>query len=98
MSDSAALVQITSEIASAHLAKNHVPPSEIPALIASVHAAFAGLGALQLAVEPERPTPAVPIRKSVTDDYMVCLEGGKRFKSLRWHLRTKAALAPSNEI
>lgn len=65
---------ITSEVVSAYLAQNHVPPAEIPALIASVLATFADLGKEpEPAAEPEKRAPAVPIKKSVTDDYLISL-------------------------
>ena len=85
--DPAALVEFTSEVVSAYLAKNHVPPAEIPALIASVHATFGALGrAPEPAAEPEKQAPAISIKKSVTDDYLISLEDGKRYKSLKRHL------------
>ena len=84
-----ALIEITSEVVSAYLANNHVPSAELPALIASVHDAFAGLGrAPEPAAEPEKPVPAVPVRKSVTEDYLVSLEDGKHYKALKRHLTT----------
>ncbi len=87
MSDPTAFVEITSEVVSAYLAKNHVPPAEVPALIATVHGTFAGLGRAPTPVaEAEKPTPAVPIRKSVTDDFLISLEDGKRYKTLKRHL------------
>ncbi len=96
MSDTApALVEITSEVISAYLAQNHVPPAEIPALIASVHGTFADLGkAPESMVKPDKPVPAVPVRKSVTDEYIVCLEDGKKFKSLKVHL-AKLGMTPA---
>ena len=89
--DPVALVEVTSEVVSTYLAQNHVPTAEIPALIAWVHATLVGLGeASKLAtVEPDRPMPAVSIRKSVTDEsdeYLISLEDGKRYATLRWHL------------
>ena len=82
-----ALIEITSEVVSAYLANNHVPSAELPSLIASVHGTFAGLGqAPEPAVEPEKAVPAVPVRKSVTDDYLISLEDGKQYRSLKRHL------------
>ncbi len=90
-----ALVEVTSEVVSAYLARNHVTPAEIPGLIASVHGTFAGLGrAPTPAADPERPTPPVPIKKSVTDDHLISLEDGRRYKSLKRHL-TKHGLTPA---
>lgn len=90
-----ALVEITSEVVSAYMAKNHVPLAEIPALIASIYAAFAGLGAPEPAAEPEKPVPTVPVRKSVTDDYLVSLEDGRHYKSLKRHL-TGLGMTPAD--
>ncbi len=89
------LVEITCDVVSAYLANNHVPSAELPALIASVHAALDGLGRPpEPAAEPVKSVPAVPIRKSVTDDYLVSLEDGKRYKALKRHL-TKLGLTPA---
>lgn len=85
--DPAALVEITSEVVSAYLVQNHIPAAEIPTLIASIHRTFSELGKeLQPTAEPEKLTPAVPIKKSVTDEYLISLEDGKRYKSLKRHL------------
>ncbi len=92
MTDSAApdqttLVEMTTEVVAAYTAKNHVQPGELPALIASVHAAFQGLGkASEVNPEPEKLVPPVSIKKSMTNDYLVSLEDGKRYQSLKRHL------------
>ena len=82
-------VELACEVVAAYVSNNPVPSSDLPALIQAVHSAIERLGK-----EAERPlpqaetkTPAVPVRKSVTPDYLICLEDGKRFKSLRRHLR-----------
>ena len=85
-----ALIDMASDIVSAYVANNHVQAAEMPVLIATVHAALAGLGAPEPAVvEPEKPTPAVSVRKSVTDDYLISLEDGKRYQSLKRHLSSR---------
>ena len=85
--DPTVLVEMTTEVVAAYVGKNHVQASDMPGLISTVHAALAGLGApAPAAVEAERPTPAVPIKKSITDGYLVCLDDGKRFTSLKRHL------------
>ena len=92
---SATLAGITTEVVAAYTAQNHVQPAEMPALIASIHGAFASLGfAPQLVTEAEKPTPPVSIKKSVTDEYLVSLEDGKRYQSLKRHL-TKQGLSPA---
>src|SRR4051794_20804671 len=96
MSDPAAknLIDLTAGIVSAYLGNNPVPASDIPALIGQVHAALLRVasGRSELPVEPARP--AVPVKKSMTADYLVCLEDGKRFKSLKRHLRTRYNMTP----
>ena len=92
-SDSA--IFLAADIGSAFISNNSVPSSEIAALVGDVHAALLRL--LHVA-EPspalEAQKPAVPPRKSVTDEYIVCLEDGRRFKSLKRHLRTHFDLTP----
>jgi predicted transcriptional regulator len=75
------------------VSKNQTPAAELPALILSVHRALTGVSTA--APEPEaRREPAVPVRRSITPDYLVCLEDGKTFKSLKRHLRTKYDMSP----
>jgi predicted transcriptional regulator len=87
-------IDLAADIVSAYVANNSVPTAELPSLIASVHASLAFLanGAKQ---EPEQPlVPAVPVKKSVQPDFIVCLEDGKKFKSLKRHLRTAYDMTP----
>lgn len=86
--------QLTAEIVAAYVSNNPVPPADLPSLIESVHAKLASIvsGAQQEVVEP--PTPAVSIKKSITPDFIICLEDGKKFKSLKRHLRTKYEMSP----
>jgi predicted transcriptional regulator len=85
-SDSATLA---ANIVAAYVSHNSVPASELPALILSVDAALRQLASGQPVAAPvEKPEPAVSIRKSITPDYLVCLDDGKKFKSLRRHLST----------
>lgn len=90
-----ALVGLVADIVSAYVSNNSVPTADLPILIATTHAAIIGLGAepAALAVE-EKPTPAVAIKKSITADYIVCLENGKKFKSLKRHLRSAYGMSP----
>jgi predicted transcriptional regulator len=90
-SDSADPIALTSEIVSAFVAFNSLRSAELPALIQSVHAELVRLAsgaAASSAPEPEAATPAVSVRKSITPDYLVCLDDGLKFKSLRRHLAT----------
>jgi predicted transcriptional regulator len=82
-------VELASEVVAAYVSNNPVPSSDLPALIQAVHSAIERLGKEPESARPEAETktPAVPVRKSVTPDYLICLEDGKRFRSLRRHLR-----------
>ena len=91
----ATLVGMTSEVVAAYIGKNHVQPSEMPALIASVHAAFRDLGKPPEAPpQPEKLVPPVSIKKSMTNDYLVSMEDGKRYQALKRHL-SKRGLTPA---
>jgi predicted transcriptional regulator len=92
-SSDSALLQLTADIVAAHVSNNNVPVGEVPALIARVHDALAGLGS-PAEQEPAELTPAVPIRSSVKPDYIVCLEDGKKLKMLRRYLRTNFNMSP----
>jgi len=83
-------IELAAEIVAAFVANNSLPISELPALIHSVHAALTGVvsGSAGAAPPVEKKEPAVSIRKSITPDYLVCLDDGKKFKSLRRHLAT----------
>jgi predicted transcriptional regulator len=81
-------IELAAEILTAFVANNSVPRAELAALFEGLHAALKRLkdgGAVAPAVV-EPPTPVVPVRKSVTPDYLICLDDGRRFKSLRRHL------------
>ena len=85
--DPAALAEMTSELVAAYVAQNHLQPSELPSLISSVHAALGGLGKPdEPAVSAEPLKPAVPVKKSITDDYIISLEDGRKFKSMKRYL------------
>ncbi|MGF3022664.1 MucR family transcriptional regulator [Methylobacterium aquaticum] len=86
--DSPDLIGLTSEIVSAYVSKNSVPAGDLAGLIASVHSALVALTAPP-APEVEKPTPLVPIRKTVTPDHIISLEDGKPYKSLKRHLTTR---------
>jgi predicted transcriptional regulator len=81
--------EITSEVVAAYVAQNHVQMTDLPKLIASVHEAFKSLGQPVVAgVGPEPLKPAVPIKKSITDDYLISLEDGRKLKSMKRYLAT----------
>ncbi len=88
------LVGMAAEIVSAFVSANQVAPQDIPGLIRTVYAALAEVsGAPAAAFEPAQE-PAVAVKKSVTPDYIICLEDGKKFKSLKRHLRTRYGMTP----
>jgi predicted transcriptional regulator len=88
-------IELAAEIVSAFVSNNSVPVTELPALISNVHAALTNVASGSTQQPAEEPkAPAVPIKKSVQPDYIVCLDDGKRFKSLKRHLRTTYNLTP----
>src|SRR5215208_3473793 len=88
-------IELAADIVSAFVSNNSVPVTELPALIGNVHAALSQVASGSTQQPAEEPkAPAVPIKKSVQPDYIVCLDDGKRFKSLKRHLRTTYNLTP----
>src|ERR1700742_2119957 len=94
MSDSTNHIELAAEIVSAYVSNNSVPSSELPSLLSEVHAALVRVSTGALPVVVEAPKPAVPPKKSITSDYIICLEDGRKFKSLKRHLRTQYNLSP----
>jgi predicted transcriptional regulator len=88
------LIELSSEIVAAYVGHNALSPTDLPKLIGEVYAALKGLGAGPSASEAEAPKPAVPVRRSINPDYLICLEDGKKFKSLKRHLMTHHQLTP----
>jgi predicted transcriptional regulator len=88
------LPAMTTTIVAAYLANKQLPLSEVPTLITQVYATLAGLGGVPKPVVEERPEPAVSVRKSITPDYLICLEDGKKLKMLKRHLKTSYNLTP----
>jgi predicted transcriptional regulator len=88
------VIDLTTTIVSAYVSNNPMPASELPALISQIHAALlrVSTGRAEPPLEPAKP--AVPVKKSMTADYLICLEDGKRFKSLKRHLRTQYGMTP----
>ena len=86
------LLDLVASIVSAHVAHNAVTPEALPGVIRSVYAALSGLGTEPPAVE--QPEPAVPIKRSVFPDYIVCLEDGKKLEMLKRHLRASHPMTP----
>jgi len=85
-------LELTTEIVAAHVSNNTVAPSDLPQLIQDVYKTLLVVGAAPAAAE--RPRPAVPIKKSISPDYIICLEDGKKLKMLKRHLKTSYNITP----
>ncbi|MCB1463842.1 MAG: MucR family transcriptional regulator [Nitratireductor sp.] len=92
--DGTVLVELTADVVSAYVSNNPVSTVDLPGLIGEVHSALSRLQSGPVAAPAEKPKPAVPPKKSVFEDHIVCLEDGKKFKSLKRHLRTHYDLSP----
>jgi predicted transcriptional regulator len=87
-------IELAAEIVSAYVSNNSLPPSELPTLIGDIYASLVNVTHV-IVEEPQEPQkPAISIKHSVTPDYIICLEDGKQFKSLKRHLRTQYNLTP----
>jgi predicted transcriptional regulator len=87
------MLRMASEIVSAYVGNNSVPAEQIPELIQSVYRSLLGVGHIH-GLGDLAPTPATPIKKSITPDYLICLEDGKKLKMLKRHLRTVYNMTP----
>ena len=92
----AEVLQMTTQVVSAYVRHNSVGEAQIPEVIKSVYASLAGLDGHTEPGAKAKQKPAVPIKKSITDDYVICLEDGKKFKMLKRHLRTTYGLSPED--
>ncbi|MBO6757754.1 MAG: MucR family transcriptional regulator [Roseibium sp.] len=88
------LIDLTADIVSAYVSNNTVASTDLPTLINEVYGALQRTSSAAHEPEPEPLKPAVPIKKSVMPDYIICLEDGKKFKSLKRHLRTHYDMTP----
>lgn len=87
-------IELAADIVSAYVSNNSVPASDLPQLINEVYNALQRVGSTVAAAPVEPPKPAIAPKRSVTNDYIICLEDGKKFKSLKRHLRTQYGLSP----
>jgi len=87
-------IELTAEIVSAYVSNNPVPAADMPGLINQVHTALIRISGGHSDTQPEPLKPAVSVKKSITPDHIVCLEDGKKFKSLKRHLRTQYNMTP----
>jgi MucR family transcriptional regulator, transcriptional regulator of exopolysaccharide biosynthesis len=93
-SSGASYIQLTAEIVSAYVSNNSVPAADLSSLIDQIHSALTRVSSGQSEVGSEPLKPAVSVKKSITPDHIVCLEDGKKFKSLKRHLRTQYGMTP----
>jgi len=93
-SSSGRFIELTADIVSAYVSNNTVPASDIPSLINQVHLALLRVSGGQIETRPEPLKPAISVKRSIMPDYIVCLEDGKKFKSLKRHLRTQYSMTP----
>ena len=91
---SAQFIELATDIVSAYVSNNSVASGELPTLIKDVFGALSRVSSGEPVAAAEAAKPAVPVKKSITPDYIVCLEDGKQFKSLKRHLRTQYNLSP----
>jgi predicted transcriptional regulator len=94
MPDTMNYIELAAEIVSAYVSNNSVPTSDLPALLGDIHAALVRVSSGAAVAPPEIAKPAVHPKKSITNDYIVCLEDGRKFKSLKRHLRTQYNMSP----
>ena len=88
------LLKLVSEIVASYVSNNPVPVSELPAMIRSVHATLGGLSGMSALDGVTSQKPSVPIKKSITPEYLICLEDGKKLKMLKRYLRSRYGLSP----
>jgi predicted transcriptional regulator len=89
------LVSLTADIVAAHVANNNVAVGDLPTLIQNVHGALAALGEKPADAEPEGKKASVSMRASIKPDYLICMECGKKHKTLKRHLATAHGLSPA---
>jgi predicted transcriptional regulator len=92
--DNGDLIELTADVVSAYVSNNSVAAGELAGLINSVYLALSGVGAAPAAPPAEPLKPAVNPKKSITPDYIICLEDGKKFKSLKRHLSSMYSMSP----
>jgi predicted transcriptional regulator len=96
MEERAEIIEMTADIVSAYVGANAVPANDLPTLIQAVHRALSGVSADAEPAEAVVKEPAVPVKRSITPEFLICLEDGRKFKSLKRHLRTKYNMSPED--
>jgi predicted transcriptional regulator len=94
MTKSEDILKLTSEIVAAYVSNNPIPVSEVPGMIKSVHATLGGLSMGMPLDAASAQKPAIPVKKSVTPEYIICLEDGKKLKMLKRYLRSRYNMTP----
>jgi predicted transcriptional regulator len=94
VADNETLIQLTADIVSAHVANNNVAVGDVANLVQRVHDALAGLGQASATPVAEQKTPIVSVRASIKPDFLVCMECGRKQKTLRRHLQTAHGMTP----
>ena len=94
MTDGNHFIDLAADIVSAYVSNNSVPAAELPSLISDIHNALVRLGGTPVEEAQEPQKPAVSVKKSIAADFIICLEDGKKFKSLKRHLRTQYNMSP----
>ncbi len=89
------VLELTAQVVAAHVSNNSIPVNDLPQLIREIYQTMASVGATDSRTV-ERPNPAVPIKKSITPEYIVCLEDGKKLKMLKRHLKTAYDMSPED--
>jgi predicted transcriptional regulator len=87
-------IELAAEIVSAYVSNNSVPAGELATLLSDIHSAIVRVSTGAVVAPPEAAKPAVAPKKSITNDYIICLEDGRKFKSLKRHLRTQYNMSP----
>jgi predicted transcriptional regulator len=90
------ILRMVADVVSQYLKKNPVSAAELPSIISAVHGALSGHTVAPPAPPEQRPEPAVPIRRSITPEYLICLEDGKKLKMLKRHLATAYGMTPDD--
>ena len=97
MDDKSEIIEMTADIVSAYVGNNSVAAADLPSLIQNIHRALSGVNSAPEPVEVSVKEPAVSLKRSITPDYLICLEDGRKFKSLKRHLRTKYNISPEED-
>jgi len=92
--DDSTLMECTSDVVAAYVSNNPVSSNELPNLIGEIHACLSKIASMENGGATHNTKPAVPIKKSLHDDYIICLEDGQKFKSLKRHLRSHYDMSP----